>query len=226
VKVGDFSDFQKTELSLWVIVIVLLLILAYYFINRGIHKEDIPKSFNIAAGIIFLGVGYMRICSILYDYFDILYENQIILFLGNIGVFLGALPLVLYLEKNTYRRTKYLLSIVAIVFFSVFIFVSLASNFDKMVMGFWVLPPFAIELLILAGGYIYLIIKSSGTVRKSSLLILIGVALLLGFWYIHGTYGPHGIPPIPIVADYLAILSPLFIIIGTLIAAKGFFGYS
>ncbi|MHA1129723.1 MAG: hypothetical protein ACTSQI_14680 [Candidatus Helarchaeota archaeon] len=111
---GEFSDFLKVELCLWMTVIVLLAIFTYYFIRRAFKDETMPKNFNLAAGIIFLGVAFMRICSILYDYFDILYENQIVLFLGNVGVFLGTLPLVFYLEKNTYRKTKYLLSLSAI----------------------------------------------------------------------------------------------------------------
>ncbi len=223
---GEFSDFQKLELGLWVVITVFLLLFAYYFIQRGLKKEDVPKNFNIAAGIIFLGIGIMRILSIFHDYTDILGGNQIVLFIGNICVFLGTLPLVLYMEKNIYVKTKYFLSLASIILFFIFVFISFSSNFDKQIMGLWVIPPFGIELLILAGGYIYLIVKSSGKVRLSCIMILIGVSLIIGFWYLHGVLGPHGTLPNPALQDYFAILSLVFIIIGTMIAAKGFFGYT
>ncbi|MHA1278475.1 MAG: hypothetical protein ACTSQI_13245 [Candidatus Helarchaeota archaeon] len=93
-------------------------------------------------------------------------------------------------------------------------------------MGVWVLPPFGIELVILGGGYLYLILKSSGNVRRSAILIIVGISIILCFWYIHGTIGPSGPYIIPEVAEYLAIISPIAIIIGGIIAAKGFFGYT
>lgn len=223
---GELSDFQKLEFSLWVAVFVLLIVLTYYFLRRGFTKEDIPKAFNKAAGIIFLGLALMRLLSILYDFSDSFHYNSIVLFLGNAFLFLGALPLVVYMEKNVIRKSKYILTLIALIFFIIYIYIGLSTEFDRTILYYWGVPPFGIELFVLAIGYFYLIIKSSGLVRKSTILITIGVTLLITFWVIHGVYGPNGQAPIPIVQDYLAIISPVAVICGSLIAAKGFFGYT
>jgi hypothetical protein len=223
---GELSDFQKLEFSLWIAVFVLLIILTYYFLRRGFNKEDIPKTFNKAAGIIFFGLAMMRLFSILYDFSDLFHQNSIILFLGNAFLFLGALPLVMYMEKNVIKKTKYILTLIALILFGIYIYIGISSEYDRIILYYWSVPPFGVELFILAIGYFYLIIKSSGLVRKSTILIVIGVALLITFWVLHGVYGPNGQEPIPIVQDYLAIISPVAVICGSLIAAKGFFGYT
>lgn len=223
---GELSDFQKLEFSLWITVFVILIVLTYYFLRRGIIKEDIPKTFNKAAGIIFLGLALMRLFSVMYDFSDIFYHNPIILFLGNAFLFLGALPLVIYMEKNVIRKSKYVLTILALIFFIIFLYIGVSTGFDRANLYYWAVPPFGIELFILGIGYFYLILKSSGLVRKSTILIIIGVFLIIAFWVLHGFYGPNGQEPIPIVQDYLAIISPVAVICGSLIAAKGFFGYT
>ncbi len=223
---GELSDFQKLEFGLWISVLVILIILTYYFLDRGSKKEDIPKSFNKAAGIIFLGLALMRLFSILYDFSDTFEHNPLILFLGNTFLFLGALPLVLYMERNVIRKTRYLLTLIALIFFLIFIYIGFSTAFERNTLYYWAIPPFGIELFILGIGYFYLILKSSGPIRKSSLLIFIGVFFIIGFWVLHGYYGPNGQEPLLIIQDYLAIISPVAVICGAFIAAKGFFGYN
>ncbi len=221
---GEISDFQKIEFSLWIAVFVIMVILAYYFIKRS-KKESVPKTFNEAAGIIFLGLAGMRILTIIYDFFDY-GEIDFLPFLGNAFLFLGALPLVLYMEKNVIKKTKYILSAVAVAFFIYFIYIAFATNFERSALYFWAIPSFILELFILAIGYLYLIIKSTGSIRTSSILIIIGVFLIISFWVLHRAFGPLGENPLPIIQDYLAIISPIAIICGALITAKGFFSYT
>ncbi|NVM28330.1 MAG: hypothetical protein HWN65_05770 [Candidatus Helarchaeota archaeon] len=224
----QFSDFQKLEFSLWVAIIVIVLMFAYYFLRRGLKKEDVPKTFNVAAGILFLGMGFRFIFSIFYYYIDhpSFYRNPIIMFLGNAVLFLGTVPLGFYLEKNVFQKTKYIISAAAMVLFAVFVYFSISSNFDGPIMLQWILPPLGIVVFIIAGGYLYLIFKTTGSVRTSATLIFIGILLIVGFFLILMFFGPYAHTPIPVVEDYLAIICPVVMMMGTFILAKGVFGYS
>jgi hypothetical protein len=192
---------------------------AIYFIRRAYKREEISKSFNVAAGILFLGLAGRLLLGF---YLEIV----LIIFLANVSLFIAIFPLGLYLEKIVFRKTKYLISIIAVTMEVVFILISISANFHRPTMYLWVMPPFLIELFILGAGYLILIARSTGAVKTSSILILIGSILIIGSSFIVGYLGPEGQAPIPIMEDYLAILCPLLMIVGALIAAKGFFGYS
>jgi len=222
MSVFDNSQFGKFELlsaSLWIITVIIFLIFGILFVRRAMKREEISKSFNISAGILFLGLGIRLLLPLII-------EDRITMFFSNVSMFIATFPLGLYLEKIVFKKTKYMISLAAVILFVVFIIMSILSDFYRPTMYIWVMPPFAIELLILAVGYIYLIIKSTGVVKRSSILIFIGSVLFIGSSLIIGMYGPIGQNSIPVVEDYLAVICPLISIVGALIAAKGFFGYS
>lgn len=223
---NDFTDLKKLEMTFWVVTIIVMVMFAIYFIRRALSDEDVPKRFNISAGILFLGMGLHRNFSNLFEFYTLFYRNPMMLFLGNICLFLGIVPLLLYMEKAVFKKTKYLLTIAAVILFGVFVFIAVYTGFNNSIMYPWVIPPFAIGLFVIFGGYIYLIIKSTGDVRKNSILILVGCFIMISFWFLHGVFGEHGQMPLPVEWFYIAYIYPLVMIVGAIIAAKGFFGTS
>ncbi len=210
---AEFLDFQKGEMSLWVITIVFEYIFSYYFIGRSLTRKDVSRNFNLAAGTMFLGIALTYSLRILNDYYDIFYQNNVLMLISNIPFVIGTLPVVLYLEKNILKKTRFLVSSLLIISSIIFVFMSIISNFEPSTIEFWVAPPTGIGLLVPSIIYLYLMIKSTGIVRRSSIFVCIGI-ILLAF---------------PVLVFLGAPISPIIVplasLVGCLFLAKGFFGY-
>jgi len=215
------SEISLIELTLWIITAIIFGIFAFVFIKRAYTKEDVSKSFNLAAGILFVGLGMRFIMGLFATG-----EDKFIMFLSNSFLFIAVLPLGIYLERLFFRKSKNFLSLLSIILFVINVIISIGSNFTGSIMFVWVIPPFLVELIILLWGYIQLIRKSTGIVRKSAIFIFIGCILIIFFGFVHGVIGPGGQIQIPGIAEIVGITFPIIIILGALIAAKGFFGYS
>lgn len=209
---AEFLDYQRLELSLWVTTIVFEYIFSYYFIRQSLIRRDVPRKFNLAAGIMFLGIALTYSLRILNDYYDLFYENNVLMFISNIPFIVGTLPIVLYLEKNIIKKTKLVLSSLLIISSIIFIFISIISNFEPSAIEFWVAAPTAIGLLVPSISYLYLTIKSTGIVRTSSIFITFGIVLLSFPIYVF-----MGLSISPLII-------PLASFVGCLFLAKGFFG--
>ncbi len=210
---AQFLDIEKAEMSFWVITVVVEYIFAYYFLKRSLTRRDVPKSFNLAASLLFLGLAFTYTLRILNDYYELFYQNNVLMFISNIPFLLGTLPIVLYLEKNIIKKTRYIISSLLIISCGVFVVISIISNFDPSTIGFWAAVPTTIGMIVPSLSYLYIVIKSEAIVRISSIYICIGI-ILLAF---------------PMIVFIGVPISPLFIplasFIGCLFLAEGFFGY-
>ena len=183
---------------------IIFFIFAFIFLKRASKRDD-AKKFFMAATILFLGFGIRIILGIL----DLMLNKEfvLIIFLSNMVLFIATIPLCFHVEKTVFKKTKLMLSYSAIALFVVFVVVSIISNFSRPVMYFWVIPPFIIVLFIWAIGYLFLIIKSTGSVRTSSILIFVGSAVIIVIGFLHGIYGTQGQNPIPVFSDYFEIIA-------------------
>jgi len=209
--------FSFIELLLWMVVSVVILIFVVLFIYRS-SATDL-KGFNLAAASVFF--------ALFFDSFKrvILPGNIYMIFFSNVLLALFTVPMVYHLEKYIVRKTHQIVSYISFVLIGIYIVAVLLSNFARDVMNLFILFPLLLELGLISFVYIYLIIKSTGIIRKSSVLIFVGLGLTITFWFLHSQFGRTGSMPQPGLQDLIGIISPICITIGLTIAALGFFKY-
>ena len=215
------DPFNLIQLFLWIAVVTVLFIFSYMNFAPIWKEEEIKKNFNITVGLIFIGLGFLRLLLIFHDYFVIFYQNPIIWYLAHVFVFIFAIPFVVWLENQVIKTSKYIISIIATSLFSVYIIGTILVGFDVLIMQILIMPAFGTIILAILCTYIYLIIKSGGEIRKRSIYVLIGIFSLTLFWFMHWFFGPLGFFPIPTLKDIIAIVSPIGIIISGYIGSLG-----
>jgi len=208
------------ELVLWIIVNISLFLISIYFLRQCLAEKDKPSEFFfLAIFFFFLCTGIQRIFSIIFDFF---YPELFFLFLITLLNIISAIPLLYHLER-TVIHSKKILSYIVIGLMILFVIVYLSIGYDRVLMYYFFIPPFVIVLGTIALIYFYLFAKSSGKVRTSVALIIFGMALVLGFWYVHGQYGRSSVTPLEELVDIIGIVAPLGYLIGLIILAIGFF---
>ncbi len=213
----DLSNPTELENLLWLIVGIIIGLYVIIFLRKA-HKGDLKK-FNIGAASIFFALFFDSVRRLF------LPKTEEMIFIGNIVIAVFCLPLLFYVEKNILKHKKNWIAYTSILLIGVFIVGVIISDFDRDTMNLLIIPPYAVEMLTILYVYISLVFKTTGIIRKSSALILVGLAITIVFWFLHGQFGPTGAYPDPALMDIFMYLSPIMILVGLSVAALGFFKY-
>lgn len=215
-------------LYLWIINLIEMILVGYIFIRE--YKKAHTKFYLGVAFFYFLFV-FARILEVVRYYIDpvnywtlpftglnLLLKTGYTLF-----SYIGIAVIYFVLEQYVFTRTKKIFTIlvpIACVLSIWFTFYSPADPIYNLLFSI-VIPIYAIILLGIVGMYIYLAIKSTGPVRRNSVMIIFGVLLFeLGIIFALAEVQKTIFGAIPL--DILMILAPIFSIIGVLLQIRGF----
>lgn len=169
--------YQGGSLVLWITSIVLLFALAVAFFIKAFKMEDRePKIGLLAYGLFGILYGMMRVMYIIGVYSPSSYDFYITL--GYIFSVSSLLPILYVLETQVITATKKAFLIITLFCFVVSL-IALISELSRYVATtvLWLLQPSAAFVVIAM--YLYIAIKSEGTVRRKATMILIGIFLVM-----------------------------------------------
>ena len=206
------------ELILWIIVVAVLFLYGAFFFIKSFKDES--KQFFLCISILFLLIGIQRIFSIIFDFFspDVLY-----LFLVNLFLMLAPLSLLYYLERNVLKIRINYLTFASIFLILLYMIAAYVTQFDRILIYFFIIPPLIISLGSIMAIYIYIFKNSSGGVRRSAILIELGILITASFWFIHGQFGRSAVDPQINLVNVVGIISPMGYLVGLALMAIGFF---
>ena len=171
------------EFILWIIVDISLFFIASFFLLRFLKEKEKPSEFFFfSIFFFFICTAVQRLLSLIFDFFI---SDLFLLFLLTLINIISAIPLLFHLER-TVLHSKQIFSIVVFIFVGVYFGVYLIMGYDRYFMYFIFTPAYAIVVGVPGLIYLYLLVKSSGSVRTSLFLIIIGIGLVLVFWGMHG----------------------------------------
>ncbi len=213
-------DFLLIEFILWIIVIIFLFVYFGLFLIKGLKDESkSSRYFFIGVSIFFICTGIQRILSLIYDFF---YAEMSLLFIITLLNIVGIIPLLFHLESSVVK-SKRIISILSVILVIVYIIANFFFGNDRIIMYYFFIPPFLLAVESVGAIYIYLVLKSSGQVRKNALYIIIGLANFLFFWLLHSQMGRASPSPDPNIMDLIGIISPIGLLVGLFFLALGFF---
>jgi len=137
--------------------------------------------------------------------------------------YIGLTVIYFVLERYVFKRTKYLFTICVPIITVISIFDSLEPNRDATNGSIWLyisIPFFIILLFGIVFMYTYLAIKSSGAVRRNSIIIIFGMLVFefgLIFALPDATFLFATIPP-----DFMTISAPILMTLGVFLQIQGF----
>ncbi len=214
----DVSDPVELEQLLWLVVGIIIGLYVIAFIRRGV-KGDL-KQFNYAAASIFFALCFDSLKRLIME------GNIYMIFTSNIVLAAFCIPLVKFLEEQVLRNKKVYLTYSATSLVILYVVGVLTTRFqNRDIMNWLIILPFALELGTILYVYAFMVKNTTGVIRKSSFLILLGLLVTVVFWALHAQFGRYGTSPNEGLKDLLGILSPVFILVGLSIAALGFFKY-
>ncbi len=193
---------------LWFISIEVFFLGFFLFVKETLKMNLISqKMANYGYGV-FLGLmGITRILFIIAVYFPDFYDLYTIL--GYISGNIGLIFWLYIVENYLIRKTKSIFTIVSIIptSFSFLALFGLVEREIALSIQFLLLPLAILVILIL---YIYLIKKTSGTVRKKFIGILTGLFLIMVGQVLDGETFITAFPDFPL------IVAPIIMILGVL----------
>jgi hypothetical protein len=198
--------FEGVSLILWIIGICLLFISSFLFLLKALKIELKEPKTGFFAYCIFCSVFALgRIAFTIGNITPASYD-----FFTSIGYILAPLsivPLLYVLETQIVTNTKKIFLIITIIGISIAL-ISLIfpdARYFALTMLTILMPFSTVSMIIL---YIYVIIKTSGTVRKKAFLILFGLALIGISQVIDSEYFVRAVP---------LELPPICLTVGTVI---------
>lgn len=207
------------EFVLWIVADLCMFFYFVIFLLKSRNLERQTRTFYLSVSFLFLLFGLQRLFSIIFDFF---YKESIFLFLINLFLMTASIPLLLHLENNTIK-SKRVLSYSTLFMVLIYIIASILTGYDRVLIYYFIVPPFALSLGSIVSIYLYLMIKGTGNVRKTAIIIECGIVLITIFWFLHGQLGRGSVYPDPNLIDIIGIICPTGYIFGLLILAYGFF---
>jgi hypothetical protein len=140
-----------------------------------------------------------------------------------LGYISGTSALIFWiyvLEKYLVKKTKKIFTLITLVSFS-FSILALFNIIDRSIALNlqYILLPFAIAVILIL--YLYLIKKTTGTVRKKAVGILIGLALVLIGQVMDGETFISALPTFPLLVAPIIMIGGIITFIGSQLFYKG-----
>ncbi len=205
---------EQLSMSLWFIFfgfsVLFGVIMVRKALAQGIGRSQREYFLGIAIFII-----VHLIARIFYFYYDFIYIEDI--FFWHLGAVVGVAGIIFLLyaiERNIYTRTKFLFTILAIIYIILLLTVlnlGWGENVENTLQTIFIaiIGPF-IPLI-----YIYVAYKSSGEIRRNSLLIAFGIVIFIAGQTAHGrTF-------FAITHPVYLIVSPILMLIGGILFLSG-----
>lgn len=214
-------------LYLWIINLIEMIFIAYIFI-REYEKAKMKFYFGVALFyIVFVLARLFEVIRVYFTpdgYIPPLTGLNFVLKTGyTVFSYIGLTTIYFVLESYVFTNTKKVFTILVPIACILSIWFTFYSPFDPMynLLFTIVLPIYAIILLGIVGLYIYLAIKSSGEVRRNSIMIIFGILLFeFGILFALPEAQKSVFGAIPL--DILLLLAPIFSIIGVILQIRGF----
>jgi hypothetical protein len=172
----EVGHYQGVSLILWYIVIVILFASAVLLLYSAMMAElNTTKMGYFAHGIFCIFYGIARLLWI----FSV-HNPANFLFLVSLGYVFASISLVFWvytLEKYIVPNTKKIFTVIALILVT-FSILALTMILNRYIVVFFlnVLTPVCVGFILCI--YLYIIIKSEGTVRKKSIFLFIGLLFL------------------------------------------------
>jgi hypothetical protein len=207
------------SLILWFVAAGLMFLSAIILIIKSTKIEErSPKLVYLAYGMFYIFFGLTRIVYIIavynpdsYDFFTTL---------GYITQALALISILYVLETHIVKSTKKIFLIITIIafFISVIALVGVISREFALTMLFILLPFSSGVILIL---YIYVIIKSTGTLRKSAIGLFFGSLMMYAAQIMDSEmFIGLAYPIIPLILEITAVIMIFGVIIFTFSQVK------
>ncbi len=211
----ELGHYQGVSLILWYIVIVILFASAMLFLYSAMIAEfDTTKLGYFAHGVFCIFYGIARLLWIIS-----VHNPANFIFLVSLGYVFGSISLVFWvytIEKYIVPFTKKIFTMIALilVLFSI-LSLTLVLDRDIVVIFLNTLTPICVGFILFI--YLYIVIKSEGTVRKKVIFLFIGVLLLYLAHFMDTEFFLTTFPFIPIE------ISPALMIVGLVIFTYQFY---
>ena len=206
------------------------------FIEMGLVSRIFFKEYKSASNKFYLGVAFFYILFILARLCEIirisLYPGAAFPYTGlnfllktgyTVFSYIGLTVIYYVLERYVFTGTKKVFTILVPIAAILSIWMTTYSLLDPTynLLFSVVIPIYAIILLGIVGMYIYLALKSSGEIRRNSVMVIFGVFLFeLGIIFALPEAQATLFAAIPL--DILLILPPILSIVGVLLQIRGF----
>jgi len=210
--------YEGVSLILWIITIALFLVGAVLFLIK-LFKEEVKmaKIGFLSMAVFLLFFGLCRISYLVAVYDPVNYDFHTTL--GYVFSIISLIFILYLIETQFIKSTKkiFTISILVVFVISIISLIGLAPRYIALMIMYIILP-FSVAIIMLM--YIYIIIKSAGSVRRKGILIFIGIALtflahlLDSEVFISMTY-----PTIPLE------MIPIFMIVGQLFMIYAYIFY-
>lgn len=204
---------EGIELYFWYAVIVLFFVGSILFLNRARNVEMKSQKMSFVAFAVFgFCMGLCRIFFILGVFYNQSYDDFTVL--GYISALVGLIFWVFVLEKYLIQKTKNVLSIVLLVAFS-FTLVALAGLTDRYTalnIQYALLPVILVSILAM---YIYLIMKTTGTIRIKVIGILVGLLLILAGQMLDAELIISTFPQLPFIVAPSIMIAGIILFLST-----------
>ncbi|HUY00460.1 MAG TPA: hypothetical protein VMV49_12950 [Candidatus Deferrimicrobium sp.] len=218
----EISDFA---LILWIINLIEMLIVAYIFYRE--YKLHGTR-FYIGVALFYVLFVFARLSELIRFYlypssFPPYYTLDLNFWLKTTYTMLSYIGLtIIYfvLERYIFKGTKYFFTILVPITTVLSIWMTVSVAYYDLIFSF-VIPLYLLILFGIICMYIYLAIKTSGEVRKNSIMIIFGILLFeLGLVFALPEAQKSIWAAIP--TEIIILLAPIFSIIGVLLQIRGF----
>ncbi len=179
------NNFVLIQLIVWTIALISLIILFFLYIQQYRRTEIAKRTYFFSLALFCLFFFVFRTLTIYYNYFleggligsQVPDLDTLALFFWAFNFCFGCIGITFLLfavEKEIFRKSKYIFTIALLVLISLFlIFVFINIEIASYIQ--WLIPiPFLIVPLL----YFYVGIKSSGEYRMHSFKMFVGILLL------------------------------------------------
>ncbi|MHA1294895.1 MAG: hypothetical protein ACTSQJ_19850 [Promethearchaeota archaeon] len=201
--------YQGISLICWFIVIGLFFLAFILFFSKGLKTElKSLKMSYFAYGVVSLMLGLTRIFFIVAVYIPENYD-----FYTTLGYISGISGMIFWLyivETYLVKKTKRIFTIICSISLSISIIALFGAVSRDLALDIqFILLPFALAVIVLL--YIYMIVKTTGTVRVKAIWVLVGLALIAVAQVLDGQDFISAFPNFPL------IITPLIMMAGILI---------
>ena len=215
----NMDYYEGIPLILWLIGFGLYILGFILFFREGKRMElKSQKMANYAYGTFMLGMGITRIVFIIAIYIPEAYD-----FWTTLGYITGLIGLIFWLyvlETFLVQKTKKIFTIISIIAFgfsSIALFGVISRDLALNIQ--YILLPFSIGIILIL--YIYLIAKTTGTVRRKVEWILIGLFLIAAAQVLDGQTFIEAVPTFPLIIPPIIMISGILIFISSQLFHKG-----
>jgi hypothetical protein len=212
---------EGIELYLWFGAIGLFFLGAVLFLRKAmkeLRSREISYIVYIAYGIFLIGMGLTRVFFLIAFFIPDLYDFYTIL--GYISAISGLVFWLYVVETRLVKKTKKILTITSLIIFgiSILALLGLADRYLALEIQYILMPVALGAIFIL---YLYLITKSTGTVRTKVVWILIGIIMVMFASVLDGEAFVTANPNFPFFIAPTIMSAGVFIFIYTQLYYKG-----